>query len=169
MNTKSSPLRGRTPSLFDRLFEVPAAGAGNAALAQQSLDGLKDAVARDLECLLNTRTVIDEARLTPYPSCSTSLITYGLADFAGRSLSSPTDRDFICACLQKAIERHEPRLKQVKATLEVREDAINSINFSISAMLVAGAGSETVSFDANLQPSSLHYTISKVRRGAGGA
>ena len=165
MNARSTPQRGRTPGLFERLFEAPGAAPGT--LSQLSVEGLKDAVARDLECLLNTRTVIDEARLAAFEQCKDSLLTYGLADFAGRSLASPTDRAFICACLQKAIERHEPRLKQVRATLDVRDDAINSINFSISATLVAGAGSETVSFDANLQPSSLHYTISKVRRGAG--
>lgn len=148
-------MRNRVPGLFDRLFDTPM---------QLSSEELKDAVARDLEALLNTRTVIDEQALAGYPHCAASTMTYGLSDFAGRSLSSPTDRDFICACLEQAIARHEPRLREVTARLDVRDDAINSINFSISAVLAAGTG-ETVSFDANLQPSSLHYTISRARRG----
>ena len=158
-------MKGRTPGLFDRLMDVPVHGATSGTVAQQSAEDLKDAVARDLEALLNTRTVIDEELVAQYPECAASTMTYGLNDFAGLSLSIPTDRAFICACLQKAIERHEPRLKDVKASLDVREDAINSIHFSISAVLTAGSG-EVVSFDANLQPSSLHYTISKARRTA---
>lgn len=144
-------------SLLDRLFDAPL---------QQSTEELKDAVARDLEALLNTRLAVDEELLLRYPECARSVITYGLADFAGRSLSSPSDRDVICACLCRAIARHEPRLQNVSATLMVTDEAINSINFSISATLAAGSG-ETVSFDASLQPSSLHYTISKARRAAG--
>ena len=150
--------RSVVPGLFDRLFDVQT---------QMSVEDLKDAVARDLEALLNTRTVIDDASLAGFPECARSIISYGLSDFAGRSLSSPTDRTYICTCLDQAIARHEPRLKDVKTDLDVRDDAINSINFSIQATLVAFAG-ETVSFDANLQPSSLHYTISRVRRGAPG-
>ncbi|MFP5392164.1 MAG: type VI secretion system baseplate subunit TssE [Gammaproteobacteria bacterium] len=156
-------MRGRPPGFFERLFDTQQAGA---TLALQSVDELKDAVARDLESLLNTRTIVEDADLKGFDACAASLLTYGLTDFAGRSLSSPTDRAHICACLEQAILRHEPRLKNVKAALEVREDAINSIQFSISAMLVAGSELETVSFDANLQPSSLHYTISRARRSA---
>lgn len=151
-------MKHRTASLLDRLFE---------SSMQQSLEELKDAVARDLEALLNTRLAFDEALLERYTECARSVVTYGLADFAGRSLSSPSDRLFICQCLQQAIDRHEPRLKDVSATLDVRDEAINSINFSIQATLAAGGG-ETVSFDASLQPSSLHYTISKARRAPGG-
>jgi type VI secretion system protein ImpF len=151
-------------SMFDCLFDAPDAAA--AQRSHSAIEQLKDAVARDLESLLNTRTVIDAQCLAAYGQCAGSVLTYGLSDFAGLSLSSPTDRTHILACLQKAIEQHEPRLKNVRASLDVRDDAINSINFSIQATLSAGTAFETVSFDANLQPSSLHYTISKVRRGA---
>ncbi len=157
-------MKTRTPGLFDRLMDVPVRGATSGTVAQMSMEDLKDAVARDLEALLNTRTVIDEPLMKLFPECATSLVTYGLPDFAGLSLSSHDDRAHICACLVLAIERHEPRLKEVSASLDVREDAINSITFSISATLTLSADQEAVSFDANLQPSSLHYTISKARR-----
>ena len=42
--------------------------------------------------------------------------------------------------------------------------AINCLNFAISALLIIDPIREAVSFDAVLQPSSLHYSISKARR-----
>jgi type VI secretion system protein ImpF len=122
---------------------------------------LKDAVARDLEALLNTRAVIDEELLKDYPECSRSILNYGLSDFADRSLSSPSDRTHICACLEKVIALHEPRLHNVKASLEIREGAVNRLNFSITALLVASNSQEPVNFDAVLHRSTLQYSISK--------
>ena len=159
-------MKGFTPGLFDRLMDVPVSGASGGTVSRMSLEELKDSVARDLESLLNTRTVIPEEILKRFPECGRSIITYGLNDFAGRSLSSSDDRAYICTCLEKAIARHEPRLRNVKASLEVREDAINRLNFAISALLIVNASQEPVNFDAVLQPSSLHYTISKARRTA---
>ena len=159
-------MKGFTPGLFDRLFDVPVSGATSATVSRMSVEDLKDSVARDLEALLNTRTVIPEGILKRFPECSRSIVTYGLNDCAGRSLSSTDDRAYICLCLEKAIARHEPRLRNVKASLEVREDSINRLNFAITALMVVSTSQEPVNFDAVLQPSSLHYTISKARRAA---
>jgi type VI secretion system protein ImpF len=159
-------MKGFTPGLFDRLLGVPVRGAGSGTVARMSVDDLKDAVARDLEALLNTRSVITEAMLKDYPECGKSIVTYGLNDFADRSLSSPDDRAYICTCLEKAIAQHEPRLRNVKALLEVREDSVNRLNFSITALLVLNESEEPVNFDAVLQPSTLQYSISKAGRAA---
>ncbi|GJI93828.1 hypothetical protein RugamoR57_05460 [Duganella caerulea] len=157
-------MKGFTPGLFDRLMDMPVNGASNGTVSRLSIEDLKDSVARDLEALLNTRTVIPEELLKRYPECGRSIVTYGLNDFAGLSLSSTDDRAFICRCLEKAIARHEPRLRNVQASLELRADSINRLNFAITALLVVSSAHEPVNFDAVLQPSSLHYTISKARR-----
>ena len=157
-------MKGFTPGLFDRLMDTHAATASSATVSRLSIEDLKDTVARDLEALLNTRTVIPEELLKLYPECGRSIISYGLNDFAGLSLSSADDRAYICACLEKAIGRHEPRLQNVKASLEVQEGSINRLNFAITALLVLNSAEEPVNFDAILQPSSLHYSISKARR-----
>jgi type VI secretion system protein ImpF len=163
-------MKGFTPGLFDRLMDVPFEGSSRGTVTRMSIEDLKDSVARDLESLLNTRTVISEEMLKRFPECSRSIVTYGLNDFAGRSLSSTDDRAYICACLEKAIGRNEPRLRNVKASLEIRDDSTNRLNFAINALLVVSQSQEPVNFDAVLQPSSLHYTISKARRvAAGGA
>jgi type VI secretion system protein ImpF len=163
-------MQGYTPGLFDRLMDMPVHGASSATVTRLSIDELKDTVARDLEALLNTRIGLHEMMLKEFPECRQSLMTYGLQDFAGRSLSSFDDRAHICACLEQAIARHEPRLRNVRASLELRDDAINCLNFAITALLVVNAAQEPVNFDAVLQPTSQQYTISKARRtGSAGA
>jgi type VI secretion system protein ImpF len=162
-------MKGFTPGLFDRLLGTPVrgvTGASGATVSRISAEDLKDAVARDLEALLNTRAVIDEELLDDYPECSSSILGYGLNDFADRSLSSPADRAHICTRLEEVIARHEPRLRNVKASIEMREGAVNRLNFSITALLVASSSQEPVNFDAVLQRSTLQYSISKAGRGA---
>ena len=85
------------------------------------------------------------------------------------SLASPDDRAAICQGLERAIARHEPRLRNVRASLEMQEGGIDRLNFAITALLVLHAAQEPVNFDAVLQPSSLQYTISKARRALPGA
>ncbi len=145
------------PGLFDRLMD-------DGAPARLSLEQLKDAVARDLEELLNTRVALPPGALDAYPECAASIVNYGLIDFAGMCFSSSEDRARICAALKAAIERHEPRLRNVRARLEREAGAINRVGFVISGTLAVTAGGETVNFDAVLQPSSLRYSIN--RKGA---
>ena len=159
-------MKGFTPGFFDRLLGTPMRHGGGAMATRMTVEDLKDAVARDLEALLNTRSVLPGDALKAYPECGGSIVSYGMIDFADLSLSSPTDRAHICACIEQAIERHEPRLRKVKALLEVREGVVNRLNFSITGLLVASASQEPVNFDAVLQPSTLQYSISKTGRAA---
>lgn len=157
-------MKGFAPGVFDKLMGGYATASPNGVLARLSMEELKDSVARDLEALLNTRTAVSEDMLKPYPECSKSIVNYGLNDFAGLSLASTDDRAYICRCLEQAIARHEPRLQNVHAFLEVQEGSINRLNFAISALLIVHPAREPVSFDAVLQPTTLQYSISKARR-----
>jgi len=158
-------MKGFTPDLFDRLLGQPQ--RNGVVVARLNIEELKDAVARDLEALLNTRSTIQDGLLVGFPESANSMVSYGLCDFADRSLSSPTDRAHICTCIENAIERHEPRLQNVKAKLDVRHGAaptVNRLDFSITAVLVASVSQEPVNFDAVLQPSTLQYSIRKAGR-----
>ncbi|KAB0326105.1 type VI secretion system baseplate subunit TssE [Janthinobacterium sp. SUN128] len=147
------------PGLFDRL--MGDGGAAGGVAVRLSLEQLKDAVARDLEELLNTRVALPPGALDAYPECAASIVNYGLIDFAGMCLSSSDDRARICAALKAAIERHEPRLRNVRARLEREAGAINRVGFVISGTLAVRSGGEMVNFDAVLQPSSLRYSINR--------
>ena len=157
-----------SPALLDKLFVESRHNDKLSAhgLIRLSLDELKDSVARDLEALLNTRKIISENYLKRYPECAKSIISYGLTDIASLSLASTDDRAFICRSLEQAIDRHEPRLKNVRASIDIENTAINRLNFAISALLVVNPVSEPVSFDAVLKTSSLHYSIKKARHRA---
>jgi type VI secretion system protein ImpF len=154
---------GFSPGLFDRLLGEHGDDRAGRGL---SLEQLKDSLARDLEDLLNTRCALPEELLRAYPECARSIVNYGLIDFAGMCLSSSEDRARICACLKVAIERHEPRLRNVQARLELEAGSINRISFAISGTLAGLSVKEAISFDAVLQPSSLHYSINRSARGA---
>jgi type VI secretion system protein ImpF len=150
-------MNGFTPGLLDRLLCVHD--------RPMTLEQYKDSVARDLEDLLNTRCALPDALMTAYPECKRSIANYGLVDFAGMCLKSGDDRARICTALKAAIERHEPRLRNVQARLERESGAINRVSFAIFGTLAGFPVTESVSFDAVLQPSSLHYSINRSARG----
>ena len=156
-------MRGFLPSLLDKLIPEDA-GASPDTVPRFSMEQMKDAVARDLENLLNTRAGFSIDDLQSFPESRKSILSYGLHDFAGLSLASIDDRAFICRCLEQTIAHHEPRLKNVQASLERVGGSINRLNFAISATLVIQNAKEPVNFDAVLQPSTLQYSISKTRR-----
>src|SRR5690606_15834280 len=135
---RGETMKGFTPDLFDRLLGQPQ--RNGVVVARLNVEELKDAVARDLEALLNTRSTIQDGALAVFAECRQSMVGYGLCDFADRSLSSPTDRAHICACIEQTIARHEPRLQNVKALLEMRDEAgapsVNRLGFSITGVLV---------------------------------
>lgn len=152
------------PSLFDKLFDEQPVGAARRRL---SLEQMKDAVARDLESLLNTRIVADPEWQDAFPLSAASVSGFGLADFAGLSLANVHDRERICRSIKRAIAQHEPRLREVKVDLELSRKAVNALYFSINAVMVVRPTQEPVSFDALLQPSTLRYSIHRQRvRGA---
>jgi type VI secretion system protein ImpF len=125
------------------------------------VEQLKDSIARDLEALLNARAGLPPEAFDAWPLARASILNYGLTDFAAFCLSSSEDRATICACLEDAIERHEPRLKNVSATLAPEQGGVNRLSFVINATLHAGPGVEPVNFNAVLQPSSLNYAIGR--------
>ncbi len=153
------------PSLLDKLLSPIPHRAPSAAMRQLSLDELKATVARDVESLLNTRNVLTDEGLIALPQCRHSLLTYGLNDFAGLSLLSHEDRQFICNSIQQAIERHEPRLRRVAVKLALDKHSTNALYFAIQALLVVRKTEESVSFDAMLQPSTLRYSVTRAHKG----
>ncbi len=153
-------MKGFEPTLFDKLFDDSPMTPVRWRL---SVDQLKDSVARDLEALLNTRSIFDEALAEVFPETSASLFSYGLGDFASLSLSSVHDRAHICRALERAIAHHEPRLQNVQVMLELDRRSVSALYFSIKALLVVRPAQEPVSFDALLHPTRLQYSVSKQR------
>ena len=157
---------GFEPSLLDKLFDTAPASV---VLRRNSVETLKDSVAADLEALLNARATIPAAALDGFPLAASSVLGFGLSDFAGLSLDSVPDRKRICDGIRQAIAVHEPRLREVQVNLRLERRAINALYFDITAILVVRPAHEPVSFDAMLQPATLRYSVSRPRGHGGSA
>ena len=156
-------MNGYTAGLLDRLMDERGE-PGGAAPRRLGIEQIKDQVARELEALLNTRAALPADAFDEFPLARASILNYGLLDFAGFCMSSDEDRAAICAALVSAIETHEPRLKEVSASIDIAAGGVNRLDFVIHARLELGEAGDSVDFSAVLQPSSLRYAIRKAGR-----
>jgi type VI secretion system protein ImpF len=152
-----------TPGLFDRLDADDDALHCQFRAPARKRDEWKESITRDLEALLNTRSALLPEALAGYPEVGASVVNYGLIDFAGMCMTSDTDQKRICTAVRLAIERHEPRLDKVTATLQPRKGAINRVDFVITAQLKNAPVADPMQFNAIFQPSLQRYSVQSVR------
>ncbi len=148
-----------TQSLLDRLTdEEPGTSAEAAMTRAQSFRQFKAALRRDLEWLLNTRQ-------TPVPAendlkeLSRSLYNYGLPDLSSISAQSVRDRNRLVQALQATVERYEPRLAEVKVTMESMPANTRMLRFRIEGLARIDPAPEQVSFDTVLELTSGEYEV----------
>lgn len=144
------------PGLFDRLM----GRAGQAGSRDAGIEHVKACVVRDVAALLNTRLGFDLGVLDEFAAVRTSILSYGLTDFAALSTSAGGDRAAMCASIERAIANHEPRLSQVSVELALRDGEVNRLCFVVHARL---GSAQPVDLQVMLHRSSQHY---EVRRGA---
>ena len=156
-------MRSFTPGLFDRLDAADDISRDQSRAPARKNDEWQESITRDLEALLNTRSALLPHILDAYQEVSGSVVNYGLIDFAGMCMTSDTDQQRICTAVRMAIERHEPRLHNVTATLQPRKGAINRVDFVITAELKNAPVADPMQFNAVFQPSLQRYSIQSVR------
>jgi type VI secretion system protein ImpF len=147
-------------SVLDRLIADDSDPArGWATTRAQSVRDLKIAVRRDLEWLLNTRSIA-----VPPPEALTELYasayTYGLGDITSLSADDPRARARLRHMIEQAISSFEPRLAAVQVTESIsvgRES--RQIRFNIQALLRMDPSPERISFDTVLDLSTGQYAI----------
>jgi type VI secretion system protein ImpF len=149
-------------SVLDRLLADPRDGAEGLTLTY-SLDQLREAVARDVEALLNSRSAIDFDTLAHWPHARRSVVCFGIRDFVGRVLTNSEEQRHIASSLAHAIQAFEPRLRDVFIEFHQRPGVMNSLAFTIRAMLLAHPSAEPVAFDAVLQPSLSRFSVAPAR------
>jgi type VI secretion system protein ImpF len=115
----------------------------------------KEAVARDLEALLNTRrTRVEVSLLDGHPQARDSFLDYGITDLSSLSLLNPDHRMLLREQICQTIERHEPRLAQVRVKLDVPRETSRMLRFRVEALLLLHPHRPPVAFDALLKLSS---------------
>ena len=139
------------PSVLDRLLDdEPGVDRESFSGRFFSLRDLTQAVARDLEALLNTRQEALEELPPEFAEVGHSLRTYGLPDFTALSLTNPQDRQRIRRALEQAVTVFEPRLDRVRVTVETPQQYEQVLRFRVEALLRMEPASIPVAFDAAL-------------------
>lgn len=123
-----------------------------------NIKGVKESIRRDLEWFFNTRQMF--TNLPPhFVELKRSLITYGLPDLSSFNLTTPESQNQLCGLLEKAIETFEPRLRQIKVSLEMQSSHDKSLRFKIEATLLVEPMPEPVVFDTIAEISSGEYSV----------
>jgi type VI secretion system protein ImpF len=149
------------PSVLDRLLnDDMAVDVGTHFHRSRVLSEIKESLRRDLRNLLNTRA----RNLTWDPNrlkmLSKSLADYGLPDFTATSLGSDADSAKFCTLIQEIIERHEPRLKEVKVVPAGEGETMDrTFSFRIEARLDVDQAPEPVVFDSQLKPATNTFEV----------
>lgn len=155
-------IKGFAPTIFDKLFDnEPRVPTETNSLRRLNIEELKESVAVDLEILLNSRRGHSDERLQSYTYATESILTFGIVDFVGLSLSNPADCHRICRGIEQTIQRHEKRLRNVRVMLENDRYSTNTLRFCIHALLVVYPAREPVNFDALLQPTTQQYSVTR--------
>jgi len=150
---------GFHPNLFEQLFDDRPQQLGDDLLIRRlNIDELKASVARDLEALLNTRSVVTK-HLEKFVLVQASILNFGILDFVGLSSANPMDCDYICRQIASTVEQQDSRLRQVRVSLDIGAVEVNQLCFSIEALLKVYPAQELVSFDAFFEPSSQRYQV----------
>ncbi len=124
----------------------------------QSLRYFKEALKRDLEWLLNTRQPpIPE--LVDYPLAKASVINFGLPDISSLGLSSASDHGRLRKAIETCLRNFEPRLMDVRVTLEGSDTADRRLRFHIEGNMKLDPAPEEISFDTVLELSSGEYKV----------
>jgi type VI secretion system protein ImpF len=120
-----------------------AAYRSGSVFRAHELSELTESVIRELRCLLNTRLPV-AAGLSDESSQTT--INYGLPDFSHLNSASPADRELLARLIERKIAAFEPRLKQVRVSLEPHPVNRGAVTGNLRAVLQLESISEPVSF-----------------------
>lgn len=143
-----------TPSVLDRLLDYePEKSRESLQSRAKSLRDLKQCVKRDLEWLLNTRQ--SNTELPPdLKEVNSSVAAYGLPDFTAVGVKSTADQNRLRRAIEGALNTFEPRLEDVRVTVEPIQQGERVIHFRIDARLKVEPAPEPITFDTIMRPGS---------------
>jgi type VI secretion system protein ImpF len=148
-----------TIPLLDRLTDKDPRNSQEAMMTRaQSVRLLRESVRRDLEWLLNTRRIREEAT-DPKAELTHSLYNYGLPDITHFTLSSSRDQAKLGWMLETTVAIFEPRLRNAKVYMEPVERGSLKLKFRVDGLLVMDPAPERISFDTFYDLTSQNYNV----------
>ncbi len=151
-----NPNLGLMPSILDRL--VDADSAGTDARRGFGIEQVLDAIRRDLEDLLNSRQT--HVGLDPrFKHLEHSIYGYGLPDLVTLNALTPAQRQEIAHKIETAIARHEPRLRDVRVSLNTgAAGSHTAVRCQVEARLAVDPSPE-VAFATLLETMTGHHKV----------
>ncbi|WP_044006900.1 type VI secretion system baseplate subunit TssE [Jannaschia sp. CCS1] len=147
-------------ALLDRLIDLdPDLTEDPAVTEAETFAGLRAALRRDLEMLLNTRAVPE----TPAPGLTEladSALSYGSLDFFSAHLTTDGQRTAFALDLKTRIERFEPRLRDLSVDLVSDPNpSRRKLRLRIAARHVARPGLPPMVFETAMDPVAGRFTV----------
>lgn len=143
-----------TQSILDRLTDIEEWPATRL----QSVRFFRDSLKRDLEWLLNTRQP-PLPQLANWPAAKTTVINYGLPDITSLGLMSSSDQRSLRLAIEACLRAFEPRLTDVRVTLESTDTTDRRLRFHIEGNMRLDPAPEEIAFDTVLDLSSGEYKV----------
>jgi type VI secretion system protein ImpF len=148
-----------TPSLLDRLLDDKPRVKYEAPLKpEESRANLLSALRRDLENLLNTRS-IPEGIQEELTEVKRSVYNYGLPDITAVSANYLHDPQSLARSIEEALGFFEPRLRSVSVAILPSAGPNRVLRLVIEGMLQIDPAPEHVVFDGSLELISGEYQI----------
>jgi type VI secretion system protein ImpF len=152
-----------SPSLLDRLLEDEQAISSDTRTSTTwDIEKMIESLRRDLEALLSTRAAFFEQNLPELQETRQSIFFYGLPDLAAFNPQNPKDLRQLTQVLENVIRTFEPRLQQVRVTMNGINELDRTLRFTIEGVPKMNAGSEPVVFETALAPSTGECKVEKV-------
>jgi type VI secretion system lysozyme-like protein len=134
--------------LFERLVDRdPRTPREPRPFRTLTIPEVRASVRRDVERLLNTRCTASAEALA---GRERTVLDYGLPDFSALSPQRAEDRQRLAAQITQAIMAFEPRLRQVRVTVEPPTTTQRRLLAHIEAVLVLEAVTEPLAFPVAL-------------------
>jgi type VI secretion system protein ImpF len=142
------------PSILDRLLDDEPGDSTEPRYSESfSVEKLRQTVGRDLEFLLNTRRTRPDLA-DKDSEIATSLLTYGLPDFASLSQLDGNPFENARQLVEETIQSFEPRLHEVEVEISPLADRLSRrLHLNISGVLQVDPIAEPVHFSAEVDAS----------------
>ena len=131
----------RERMLLDRIALLDATGQARAEpSASEDLDALMDSVRRNLVRLLNARHGMSEA-MPDYGLPALTVLTIGSRDYV----------DQVQEAIKVAVDKYEPRLRNVRVSQTVDEEGRQKLSFRVEATLISQSGEHRIWYETMMK------------------
>ncbi len=155
---QNEPSLGLRPSLLDRLIDPDS--DGTSGRRGYDIEQSIDSVRRDLEDLLNSHRTVGHLA-DDLAEVQNSIVAFGLPDLVSIQSTRAAAQESVCAAIEDAINRFEPRLNNVRVIpVSTADSKTLKLEFQIQATLHLDPAPE-VAFMTVLQLTTGQTTIQR--------